>query len=313
MTTTFPPPLPPTEFEDAYGRRLLTRQQFAEAVGRAVESRTGYTAGKLGVTERALLQYPMLIAGGAGRVQLLAFEQALNVKALRHSGVFPAESTFYREYTEFYADRVRELDCIGLATEALRHSLEIMRFYSLDPEVMRYHDQEPDRSAPPDDASCYLPRFAGRRVLLVCPFAEALRARANKETFEAVWAKTGKGWFEPAAVEALEFPYGFARETQERYPTCLDLLADINAGIDAIDFDVALIAAGGIAIPIASHVKSLGKVGISLGGALQPTFGVIGERWRAREIWRERYINDAWIDVPAKYRPKPGETDENYW
>lgn len=312
MTTTFPPLLLPNAFEQAVGRALLSRRQFADEVGRAVRAGAGYAAGKLGVTERALLQHPMLLASGVSDIQLLAFEQTLKVKG-RNAGVFPTTSAFFREFPAFYAERVRELDCIGLATESLRHSLDIVRFHSLDAQLMRYHDQEPDRSAPADDESCYMPHFAGRRVLLVCPFAGALRERANKRTFEAVWAKTGKRWFEPASVEALEFPYGFSPETQERYGTCLDLLADITARIDAANFDVALIAAGGIAIPIASHVKSLGKVGISLGGPLQTLFGVAGQRWRRRAVWRERYINDAWIDVPAKYRPRPGETEENYW
>jgi hypothetical protein len=313
MTSTFEPPLLRHEFEEACGRQFLTRRQLADRIGAAIESGTGYAAGKISETERTLLRYPMLLAGGISGLQLTAFEQLLKWQGLRNAGVFPADPSFYREYADVYARCVHELDCIGVGPHALRPSAEIIRFHGFRGEVIRYHDQEPDRSVPADDANCYLPHLEGRRLLLVCPFADALRARANKETFEAVWAKTGKRWFAPAAVEALEFPYGWSKATQERYATSLTLIDDISARIDASDFDVALIAAGGIAIPLAAHVKSLGKVGVSLGGALQPLFGVIGRRWRGSRMWRERYINDAWIDVPAKYRPEPGECDANYW
>jgi hypothetical protein len=147
----------------------------------------------------------------------------------------------------------------------------------------------------------------------VCPFAELLRARATPEIFEAVWRNTGKPWFAPASVEALEQPYGFSRATQEQYPTVLDLLAEIDARIDARTFDVALIAAGMLGSMIATGLKSRGKVAISLGGHLQVLFGVAGRRWLERPSWRRDYINDAWIGMPERYRPAAGESHENYW
>jgi hypothetical protein len=65
------------------------------------------------------------------------------------------------------------------------------------------------------------------------------------------------------------FPYGFAKETHEKYPTVLDLFHSIIETIQQKDFDVALIAAAGLSIPIASTIKNMGKVAISLGGHLQ--------------------------------------------
>ena len=108
-------------------------------------------------------------------------------------------------------------------------------------------------------------------------------------------------------MDALEFPYGFASETHKKYPTAIDLFKHIRAEIDKKDFDIALIGAAGLAIPIASYVKSMGRVGVDLGGHLQILFGVIGQRWRTRDDFKTLYFNDWWIDMPAKYRPK--ETD----
>jgi hypothetical protein len=305
--------MPQSVFEDAWGRRLMTKREFVDAIGRAVCDGTGYAAGKLGGSERAWLLYPLLLERGLTPLQRRAFEQSLKHKATGQAGAFPGEGPFLSEFARFYACRLRELDCLGVSTDSFRVSLDIACAHRFSNQLIRYIDQEPDRSSPADDERCYLPHFRDKRVLLVCPFADALRARADKKTFEAVWAKTGKRWFYPASVEAVEFPYGFARSTQKRYGTCLDLLDEITAKIDGHDYDVALIGAGALGVPIATHVKQRSKVGLSLGGALQVLFGVIGRRWRTRPSWQRRYFNSAWVDVPPEYRPASGETDADYW
>ena len=78
---------------------------------------------------------------------------------------------------------------------------------------------------------------------------------------------------------------------------------------------MALIAAGGLGLPLAGFVKKLGRVGISLGGHLQVLFGVNGNRWRDRVSWQQRYFNEWWVDLPATYRPSaPVVTDDAaYW
>jgi len=294
-------------------RGLITKSEFIADLRGALESGWGFAAGKLGNSECAVLQYPRVRERVRDEPRLRAFELALGHQALLHAGIFPREASFYRRWSEFFAARVASLDCVGVFAATLHESTQLLEFHAVPGKPMRFEDQEPDRSVPADEARCYLPLFRGRRLLLVCPFAELLRVRATRETFEAVWRKTGKPWFEPASVEAVEFPYGFAHATRERYATALDLLQDITCRIDARSFDVALIAAGGLGIPLASHVKRGGNVGISLGGHLQVLFGVLGRRWQERPEWHRDYFNEAWIDMPDRYKPDPAETDANYW
>lgn len=294
---------------------VISRGDFVEAIGRAVRHGGGYAAGKLGVSERAWLHYPLFLEGGPGRIQQRAMEQVLRVKATRQSGVFPPEPGFYRRFAEFHAGCTRRLDCVGVAQNALAQTRALLEFHDIGGALIDYVEQEPDRSTPAADERCYLPHFAGARLLLVSPFAELLCGRATAETFEAVWARTGKRWFHPASVEAVEFPYGFEPETHERYGTCLDLLDEVASNMAAHEYDVALIGAGALGIPLAASARDSGKVAISLGGHLQVLFGVLGERWRNDREWRERYINDAWVDMPARYRPDPLHVDPgaDYW
>jgi hypothetical protein len=212
-------------------------------------------------------------------------------------------------------NHVRSLDCLGLFFE--RWELEIVRHYALGCKLIPYPCQEPfltighrpfyfrpeDLAASKDEATGYVKYFRNKKILIVCPFAGFLKQRATKEIFEAVWSKTGFKWFEPKSVEALELPYGFAAETQERFGTAIDLFHSVTREIDKRDFDVALIGAAGLAIPIASHIKRTGRIGIDLGGVLQIVFGVYGKRWLKWDDWKKAYFNEHWVRVPAHYQP----------
>jgi hypothetical protein len=291
---------------------MIERGEFVADVSAAVSAGGPYATGKLGFTEQTLLSYPLLLERNPGARQIRAFEISLKAQALPHAGLFPAEESFYRRFSLRMAEDVRRLDCLGLSGPLSPNEVEVVRGHRYDGKLTYFLNQEPDRGNPADDSRCYLPSFRGRRLLLVCPFAGLLRDRADRETFEAVWASTGKRWFEPASVEAVEFPYGYEPATQERYGTAERLLDEITGRIAAADFDVALIAAGMLGIPIAAFVKSLGAVGISLGGHLQIVFGVYGERWLKDPGYRG-YFNDAWIRVPPEMAPDPSTTREDYW
>lgn len=294
--------------------RLVGREAFVAGLRRAVEEGRGYATGKLGTSEKYWMYYEVLLATEHDRRRRLAYEASLKFHSLMQSGIFPTDLAFLRTFNRAYVEAVRRLDCIGII--ANRPDLEdgVIRHYGLSNTLTYYTNQEPDRSVPARDDACYLPSFRDRKLLIVCPFARLLKERATPATFESVWAKTGKRWFAPASVEAVEFPYGFDRETRERFGTALSLQEGIVEEVSRHDFDVALIAAGGLGIPIAAAVKHLGKVGISLGGHLQVLFGVLGKRWRDRPDWRDAYVTDAWIDMPVRYRPRVALVDDGaYW
>jgi hypothetical protein len=299
-------------FERAVGRSLVGRDQYRAELRDAIRSGRGWATGKIGISERAWLIYPLVLASEADPRRIRAYELSLAFKALRQAGIFPADPAFHRRFADAYLAQLQHLDALGLFPDGWSQQVRIVQAYSLAVPLVRFEDQEPDRSTPSREEACWLPALRDRRILLICPFAALLAQRAIEETFEAVWAKTGKRWFHPVDVDALELPYGFDPATQTRYGTALELLEAVKAEIDRRTFDVALIAAGGLGIPIASFVKERGRVGVSLGGHLQVLFGVLGERWRTRE-WLDRYVSDAWIDMPPRYRPNPALTSENYW
>jgi len=293
--------------------RTIERAELIESIRRAIEEQRGFSMAKIGNTERAVLTYRLVRPTVTDARQAAVYDFTTLRNALRNSGFFAADPESLYRAVDAYVEALGRQDCIGLSQDRFAGDARLLARHGYDGCVIEYKEHEPDRSVPADDSRCYLPFFAGRRLLIVSSFAELLRERANRETFEAVWQNIGKPWFEPSSVAALEMPYGFSPSTWERYPSVLDLFAEMKERMDAMDYDVALIGTGLLGAFYAANAKTAGKIGLSLGGHLQVVFGVIGGRWRDREGWRRNYFNDAWIEMPERYRPGAGETDENYW
>jgi hypothetical protein len=245
----------------------ISKREFLNDLHRAIETRTGYAAGKIGASPQHWMYYEILLSKDPSTAQLMRFESDLAFHGLKQSGVFPQDRIFYLEFNRFYMDHVRNLDCLGLFFE--RWELEIVRYYGLACKVIPYPCQEPFLTVghlpyyfKPDDLALsktegtgYLEYFRNKKILLVCPFAGFLKQRARKEIFEAAWSKAGFKWFEPKSVEALDLPYGFDAETQKKFGSAIDLFQAVAKEVDKRDFDVALIGAAGLAIPISSHIN----------------------------------------------------------
>jgi hypothetical protein len=296
------------------GARVHTKAEFIASLEAAVRRGVGYAAGRIGISEKHWMAYPILLQRGTHGAQRRVIESRMRYHAVTQAGIFPGTPEFLLGFNDVYVDSVRQLDCLGLMLEPVLDPL-IVSSYVLTNPIVHYKDLEPDMSLPSQPERCYLHLFAGKRLLIVCPFADLLARRAGKATFEAVWARTGKKWFAPASVAGLTTPFGFTTRTRVEYATALDLYREIVAWMGEKEFDVAMVAAGGLSVPLAAQVKRLGKIAINFGGELQMLFGVIGARWRDRPWWRAKVFNEAWIDMPASYRPPDAASCNNgtYW
>lgn len=76
--------------------------------------------------------------------------------------------------------------------------------------------------------------------------------------------------------------------------------------ISAIDFDIAIVGAGGYGLPLASFIKTqMKKKAIHLGGATQIMFGIKGKKWVEDPVFSGLF-NEYWVS-PAK-----AETPEHF-
>ena len=261
-----------------------------------------------------MLLYATLLDRCASERQRIALAATVRHHCAVQMGVFPSDPASLLDFAALHARATRALDFVGLVGGELEGALLAV----LRPEgrTITMIDLEPDRSTPYQSGTCYLPALAGRRLLVVSSIADLLCERANRATFEAVWAKTGTPWFAPAEVRPLQFPYAYDVGTQRRFGRSQSLLNWIVERLDPATFDVALIAGSSLGVPIAAAIKGMNRSAIALGGALQVLFGVGGRRWWGKADWQRRYITPAWISVPPDLVPTVSQWDVEggaYW
>ncbi len=292
---------------------VANRSDLARALRSALARRTGFAAAKLGRSEQAMLLYSTLLERCRLERQRIALDANVRHHCAVQMGIFPCDPASILEFSALHAQATRQLDFIALVRGELEGDL--LAAVAPSGRTIDFLDLEPDRSTPDQSGNCWLPALAGRRVLIVSSIAELLCERANRDTFEAVWARTGKPWFAPAEVQALAFPYTYDPDTQRRFGCSQNLLASIVERINPADFDVALIAGSSLGIPIAAAIKSMDRAAIALGGALQVLFGVGGRRWWNWPEWQQKYFTPAWISVPPELVPQGAERLEGgaYW
>ncbi|MDA8961355.1 hypothetical protein N9F65_00105 [bacterium] len=293
---------------------LHKRSHFLEAVRESVKTEQPFAAGR-NRDGRHWMGYQLALASGASGLRLRAFETALKFHCLKQNGIYPTTTDFILRFNKDYVSSLQQLDFYAL--KGVGNEAAMMRAYNIPAKLIECDDLHPDRSPQASDpTNCYLNAFSGKRVLLISPIAELLAQRSNQETFEGVWSKINKPWFFPSKVIPVEIPFAMSRATRDTYPTVLDLCHTIMESVEKESFDVALIGASGLGIPLAARIKRLGKIAVSIGSDLQILFGVRGKRWRERVSWQRRYFNDYWTDVPAKYFfPEKDEMVEGgaYW
>jgi hypothetical protein len=283
---------------------FIERIDLIQKVKESVEQNKGFAMGKLGFSEQFLLGYLPFKATNSSNVQLKAYEAMLRFHSEIQFGVFPTHATFLLEFAQFYTKHIQQIDILGLFQADQEE--KIIKENELNALFIPYQLTEPDRSIPLSESNCYLRFFEGKKILFISPFADLLKSRANKDTFESVWSNIHKSWFGPSEISSYEIPYSYVNsiQTHNKYTNSIKLFDSICANLETMNFDIAFIGAGALGLPIASYLKSKGKIAISLGGHLQVLFGIGGGRWSKDEFWTTNYINEHWIEMPKKYHPE---------
>jgi hypothetical protein len=289
-----------------------SRQRFLRGLRTALREKRGFAAGKLGFSEQVWLQSCAEPDGGTPAER--ARRAAMRFHACTQAGVFPDSDEYVARCGAAFLQSLGHMDFVAAHTSPLVE--HVVARLGLRPHLVGFNDLEPNRSIPYEPADCYLPDLQDLRVLIVTTPADLLVERAVPETFAAVWRSTGCPWFYPASLEALSFTSVFDPSVREKFGSSLELESSICGELCTRDFDVALVGASSMGVPIVRQVKEMGKVGLSLGGHLQVLFGVQGRRWRDDPAWQRSYWNDSWVDMPTDTYPRRAGwvvDDGAYW
>jgi hypothetical protein len=143
----------------------------------------------------------------------------------------------------------------------------------------------------------WMPALKGKRILIVHPFVATFQKQYQKraELFP------NRSWFEDCSIQFIKPPMTMAgNHGNKDWQEHMDIFF---SDIQGVEFDVALVAAGGYGMLIADYIyTNMRRSVMYIGGALQIFFGVIGKRWFDNKEIRS-LITDDWVRPANEERP----------
>ncbi len=228
------------------------------------------------------------------------------------AGFFPESETLGERFRKEYCLWSSEIDLLGVWNYRHARFVPEQRLFRLMKPGTRLIDLQ--SLTPFLHENPWTRTLEGRRVLVVHPF---------RDTILRQYERRGELFKDPQVlpefahldvIPAVQSIGGRA----EGFESWFDALEFMKNEISRVEFDVALISCGAYGLPLAHHVKKMGKVGIHVGGALQLLFGIKGRRWEGEGKcynYDQKYYNKNWIRPNDSERPPMADRVEGacYW
>ena len=199
---------------------------------------------------------------------------------LNWSGVFPNDIDTVSKFSKIILNDSILIDVLG----SWRKEEFFFENYLSNNIKVGIYDLEPFFSQNPWTKS-----LEGKKVLVVHPFEKSIIKQYKKR--DKIFYNGFLPQFELITLKSVQSLGG-----NTQFIDWFQALDYMKNKISEIDFDIALIGAGAYGMPLAAHVKRMGKVGFHLGGVLQLIFGISGNRWE-KDKTKNHYklINKHWI------------------
>jgi hypothetical protein len=282
------------------GTRILGPQEGNDHLSELLLASLPMAAGKMGESELGGLRHYERHRDAQGTcTRWGTYWKRLNVNA----GVYPADADVYSRFCRGFGQVLGSLDVLAVWFPLGENAMRLKFAQSATPVANRalepyYHNQPWSR------------HLAGKSVLVVTPFAGTVLSQYARR--KEIW-RDRPDVLPDFHLETLRCPLS-AGLIQPAFPDWFSALDSMRAEMRRRDFEIAIIGAGAWGVPLASHAKELGKVGIHLGGPTQLLFGIRGSRWDNHPIIKT-FFNDAWVRPGNADRPENFRNIENgcYW
>ena len=184
-----------------------------------------------------------------------------------YSGFFPQDEKLRKKFIKTYFDSSKLID-IFLIWNYRNHFLKEFKLVKKFPNV-KYLSRT-------FYVGCFnepwIKSLKGKKVLVVHPFKKTIESQHKKREKLGILPKL-------KSFEVIKAVQTIAGNKDPRFETWFDALDYMKKEIDKKDFDIAIIGCGAYGLPLAAHVKSIGKQSIHLAGKTQLLFGIKGKRW----------------------------------
>jgi hypothetical protein len=211
-------------------------------------------------------------------------------------GVFPGDYGTFRRWGKLWSQEVLpSMSHLGVWFNF--NESWIVRRYAKNANIFHSHGLQPYIFPKPWSA-----HLAGKKVVVVSPFSRSIEMQYPRRA--GIWRDHLEVLpeFKLLTVPCPAHPL----LVKPFFADWFEALEDMKRQIRQTDFDVLLVGAGAYSLPLCTYARSLGRIGIHLGGNTQLLFGILGKRWLVKNASIDhRFFNESWV------YPLPEETPEN--
>lgn len=213
------------------------------------------------------------------------------------SGIFPVNLETLEKFSQRYLQDIPEIDLLGSFNYT-------ERFMPLREDVIFVH------------LECLYPFFVehpwtkvlkGKKVLVIHPFVETIKRqhKLHEKLFINPQVYPDYQLIPLKAVQSLA-------GSDVPFADWFEALKYMEDKISQIDFDFAIIGCGAYGLPLAAHVKRIGKKAIHLGGGSQLLFGIKGKRWDndAYHWTKLPNLNTSYSNLYNEFWTRPDESEK---
>ena len=230
------------------------------------------------------------------------YAQRLMNPLCNNAGFFPNDISFLAKFSEKV--RLDDTCCCCCCCCSWNNEDLMIPFFNQDIHFAELAEMEPYDYALPWSRA-----LAGKKVLIVHPFAETIEKQYLKR--ELLWENMDVlPEFELMTIKAVQSIAG----EEVPFKDWFEALHHMEEQMDAVDYDIAIIGCGAYGFSLAAHAKRTGKKAVHLGGATQIMFGIKGKRWdEMPEV--NKFYNEHWVYPSVDETPKHKERVEAgcYW
>ena len=286
-------------------RRIYNLEESNSIVRQSISDAKPFLLSRFGTTE-----LDFLVSAQAEEKSNYApneFARSLNIL----SGVYPSDAEHLRQFRALYVEASTQIDVLAVRDGPLdawhRETQELgVELLAKKAPLVSWDVLFPIRAKLP-----WTQWLEGNSVLVIHPFVETIKHQLPKLS-----QIHGRDIFCGANFHLYRPPQLLA-DSHERneWASWQDAFVAVTRDIDRLEFDVALVAAGAMGLPIAAHIKKRGKVALHIGGDLQLFFGIKGARWLRFYPKIQRRMNQFWVFPAESDRPQGFKRVEKggYW
>lgn len=223
------------------------------------------------------------------------------------AGFFPCDGNLASKMKDLYLEDIKQIDILASyiwSERYLEKELSHCTKVNLDGYYAPFMWKKPWTSV-----------LAGKRVLVVHPFTDSIKKQYSRREKIFTNPDVLPEFQNLMCIKAVQTVAGTKAERD--FATWFDALDFMKDKISSKknEFDAAIIGCGAYGLPLAAHVKRMGKIALHLAGWTQMLFGIYGSRWLNDQPQYAKFINEYWIRPSELERPANFKLVENgcYW